>query len=122
MPVRNVSLSGMPKNFASYHVECGLIKFLTAPFLDTFIKKGEPKCYDTIFFLQHTNTEIHLGDCTVLSKGKIDQQDISAIVNGVLYLSLCKNTYERAGLLGSRCKNNKDRFGMCAPCLFVFLI
>lgn len=60
-----------------YRATCPLRLFLDVEFLDRFIKKN---------------------NCWIISETRLDHDDTFALVNGVLYFSLSRETFERAGL------------------------
>ncbi|KAK9474446.1 ribonuclease P 40kDa subunit-domain-containing protein [Dipodascopsis tothii] len=64
------------------------------------------------FFLEGEffNTHVKTGSCLVLSLSKIDQDDVFCIYNGILRLSLTRETYEKAGIVGRVSKFNKLRY------------
>lgn len=73
----------------SAKVECGLREFVTNPFLDEYIKRGSK--------------------ANLLSLTRIDHEDVIAIIQGQLYLSLTRETYLRAGIEGQKSKLQKNQ-------------
>ncbi|KAK9465365.1 ribonuclease P 40kDa subunit-domain-containing protein [Lipomyces arxii] len=76
-------------NSKYYHTTTSLGSFLKSEYLDPFIKQN---------------------NCLVLSLGSIDRDDVYCIYDGVLRLSLRKETFERAGLQGKLSSYSKSRY------------
>lgn len=74
----------------SYNLTCSLLKFLQNEFIDTFIRGKN------VF--------------TIVSQTKLDHEDSFAIINGKLFMSLTKSTFEQAGLPGRKSKLDSSRY------------
>ncbi|KAJ8098256.1 ribonuclease P 40kDa subunit-domain-containing protein [Lipomyces tetrasporus] len=77
------------RDWRYYHATTALGSFLKPEFLNQHIKKD---------------------NCLVLSLAEIDTDDVYCIYDGVLRLSLRKDTYERVGLQGKASRFSKTRF------------
>ncbi|KAK9324520.1 ribonuclease P 40kDa subunit-domain-containing protein [Lipomyces orientalis] len=77
------------RDWRYYHATTSLGSFLKPEFLNQHIKKD---------------------NCLVLSLAEIDTEDVYCIYEGVLRLSLRKDTYERVGLQGKASRFSKARF------------
>ncbi|KAK9345347.1 ribonuclease P 40kDa subunit-domain-containing protein [Lipomyces starkeyi] len=72
-----------------YHTTTPLGSFFKPEFMNQYIKKD---------------------NCLVLSLAEIDTEDVYCIYDGILRLSLRKETYERMGLQGKSSRFSKSRF------------